>query len=150
MIREMTKEDLPAAKELIDSTGLFPSELLDGMADGVLGGESKTERWHVLEDEKLVGIVYFAPERMTEGTWNLYLIAVHAERQGQGIGSKLIKHVESTLAAEGNRILLVETSGNPDFELTRQFYLNNNYTLEARIREFYTTCEDKIVFWKKL
>ena len=87
---------------------------------------------------------------MTEGTWNLYLIAINADRQGTGEGSKLIAHVEKTLADEGQRVLLVETSGNPNFEQTRQFYRNNNYTEEARIREFYTTGEDKIVFWKKL
>ena len=87
---------------------------------------------------------------MTEGTWNLYLIAIHADRQGTGEGSKLIAHFERTLADEGQRVLLVETSGNPDFEQTCQFYRNNNYTEEARIWEFYTTGEDKIVFWKKL
>ncbi|MGD1885444.1 MAG: GNAT family N-acetyltransferase [Paracoccaceae bacterium] len=146
----MTRDDLPAVKALIDSTDLFPGEMLDGMAGDALDGESETERWMVLVDNGPVGVVYFAPERMTEGTWNLYLIAIHADRQGTGEGSKLIAHVEKTLADEGHRVLLVETSGNSDFEQTRQFYLNNMYTEEARIREFYTRGEDKIVFWKKL
>ena len=150
MIRKMNRADLPAVKDLIDSTGLFPGEMLDDMAGDALDGGSETERWYVLEDDKPIGVVYFAPERMTEGTWNLYLIAIHADRQGGGEGSKLIAHVEATLADEGHRILLVETSGNPEFEKTRQFYLNNDYTQEARVREFYTTGEDKIVFWKKL
>ena len=146
----MTRDDLPKVKEVINSTGLFRGEMLDGMTGEALDSESNTERWLVMEEEYLIGVVYFAPERMTEGTWNLYLIAVHADRQGMHNGSKLIAHVEATLAKEGHRILLVETSGNPEFEQTRQFYRNNGYTEEARIREFYTTGEDKIVFWKKL
>ncbi len=150
MIRNMTRDDLQAVKALIDSTGLFPGEMLDDMAGDALDGKSETERWMVLDDSGPIGVVYFAPERMTEGTWNLYLIAIHADRQGTGEGSKLIAHVERTLADEGHRVLLVETSGNPDFEQTRQFYHNNKYSEEARIREFYTTGEDKIVFWKKL
>ncbi|MEO0497071.1 MAG: GNAT family N-acetyltransferase [Pseudomonadota bacterium] len=150
MIRAMNREDLPAVIEVVNSTGLFPGEMLNGMASEALDGKSETERWYVLEDGHPIGVVYFAPERMTEGTWNLYLIAIHADRQGTGEGSKLIAHVERKLADEGHRILLVETSGNREFEQTRQFYRNNGYTEEARIREFYTTGEDKIVFWKKL
>ncbi|MEM7746717.1 MAG: GNAT family N-acetyltransferase [Pseudomonadota bacterium] len=146
----MTRDDLPAVKALIDSTGLFPGEMLDSIAGDVLDSKSETERWMVLDVKGPIGVVYFAPERMTEGTWNLYLIAIHADRQGKGEGSKLIAHVEKTLADEGQRVLLVETSGNPNFEQTRKFYRNNNYTEEARIREFYNTGEDKIVFWKKL
>ena len=31
------------------------------------------------EDRRPLGVVYVVPERMTNGTWNLYLIAVHPE-----------------------------------------------------------------------
>lgn len=150
MIRQMTRADVPAVKETIDSTGLFPSEMLDDMVREVLDGTNQSERWYVVEEEKPIGVAYFAPERMTQGTWNLYLIAVHSEQQGRGLGSKLISQVEAILAAEGQRILLVETSGNQEFEQTREFYLKNGFTQEARVREFYTKAEDKIVFWKKL
>ena len=150
MIREMTRGDLPSAKQIIDSTSLFPSELLDDMAADALNGQNKSERWLVIEDKEPVGIAYLAPERMTEGTWNLYLIAIHADRQGRGVGSRLVAHIEAALASEGHRILLVETSGNPEFQATRQFYLKNGYIQEACIREFYAPDEDKIVFWKRL
>ncbi len=150
MIREMTRNDLTSVKHIIDSTGLFPGELLDDMTAAALNGDASAERWFVLEDETPVGIAYVAPEQMTDGTWNLYLIAVHSDRQGIGGGSKLIAHIETMLAKEGQRLLLVETSGNPEFEKTRQFYLKNGYNQEACIREFYAPGEDKIVFWKKL
>ena len=146
MIREMTAADLLTVKEIIETTGLFPSE----MAAPALHGGSEAERWLVIEDKAPIGVAYVAPEQMTEGTWNLYLIAVHADRQGSGAGSKLISDIEEMLAGEDQRILLVETSGNEGFEQTRQFYLNKGYTEEARIREFYGEGEDKIVFWKKL
>lgn len=50
----------------------------------------------------------------------------------------------------GGRMLLVETSGLPDFERTRRFYMKCGCEEEARIRDFYTTGDDKVVFRKVL
>jgi hypothetical protein len=38
----------------------------------------------------------------------------------------------------------------PTFERTRAFYAKNGYDQEARIRDFYKSGEDKIVFRKAL
>jgi GNAT superfamily N-acetyltransferase len=80
----------------------------------------------------------------------LYLIAVHKSYQGLGIGAELMSFIEQKLTSLGKRILLVETSGLPEFELTRRFYHKCNYIKEAVIRDFYRVGEDKVVFWKKL
>ncbi|CAH1001498.1 hypothetical protein LEM8419_02401 [Neolewinella maritima] len=87
---------------------------------------------------------------MTEGTYNIYLIAVHPSMQGRGIGSRLMTYVENALRQTGQRILLVETSGLAVFARTRSLSHKLAYTEEARIREFYAAGEDKVVFWKKL
>lgn len=87
---------------------------------------------------------------MTEGTWNLLLIAVHPAWQGTGIGTRLTTAVEMRLAAAGARLLLVETSGLPEFAATRGFYRRRGYAEEARIRDFYRAGEDKLVFRKAL
>ncbi|MBW4510653.1 MAG: hypothetical protein KME64_29675 [Scytonematopsis contorta HA4267-MV1] len=62
----------------------------------------------------------------------------------------MIKYVENHLKELGERLLLVETSGLPNFEKTREFYLKNNYEKEATIREYYKEGDDKIIFRKKL
>ena len=54
------------------------------------------------------------------------------------------------LQQQGARILIVDTSGADNFQLTRQFYENLNYTKEAVIRDFWEEGDDKVVFWKKL
>lgn len=87
---------------------------------------------------------------MTDQTWNLQLIAVRPDRQGQGRGTALLRYVEQTLTAHGGRVLLVETSGLPSFERTRAFYHKCGYDEEARIRDFYQAGEDKIVYRKAL
>jgi ribosomal protein S18 acetylase RimI-like enzyme len=149
-IRPTTAGDTPALKAVIDATGLFPSDMLDDMLAGFLKSQGGDEIWLTDHDVGPVALAYCAPERMTQGTWNLYLIAVHPDRQGKGRGTALLRHVEQALAERGERVLLVETSGLPAFERTRAFYRQCGYDEEARIRDFYQAGEDKIVFRKAL
>ena len=150
-IRPVTAQDLAALKTVIDANELFPSQMLDEMVSGYLNHQESQEIWLTgTIDSRALAVAYCAPEKMTEGTWNLYLIAVHPEYQGQGIGTAMIEHVEQILATQGERILLVETSGLDDFAPTRSFYQQRGYEEEARIRDFYQAGEDKIVLRKSL
>ncbi|MFO1039176.1 MAG: GNAT family N-acetyltransferase [Geminicoccaceae bacterium] len=150
-IRPLTAAHLSSLMSVIDELGLFPSDMLDDMTAPFLTGTAPDDLWFVAMDgEVACAVAYCAPERMTDGTWNLFLIAVRENRQGQGVGARLTRHVERTLAERGARILLVETSGLPAFERARAVYRRLGFVEEARIREFYAEAEDKVVFWKKL
>ncbi|WP_029417935.1 GNAT family N-acetyltransferase [Brevundimonas bacteroides] len=149
-VRATRSDDLPALRQIIDSTGLFPGEMIDDMATPFLTESGSADRWLTLDDGEPIGVAYFAPERMTAGTWNLLLIAIRSDRQGQGLGARLIDAVEQALASDGQRVLLVETSGLPEFERTRAFYDGRHYRREAVIHDFYQAGEDKVVFWKRL
>jgi GNAT superfamily N-acetyltransferase len=149
-IRPIVWADLPALKRVIASTDLFPPDMLDGMMEGHWNGSADPALWLTFADPDPVAIAYAAREPMTDGCWNLFLIAVHADHHGQGIGRALLAFVEETLAVEGVRVLLVETSGDAGFSRTRGFYAQAGYEEEARIREFYAAGEDKIIFRKAL
>ncbi len=149
-IRAVSPKDLTHIKNIIEATAMFPVELLDEMISPFFKDPSSKEIWLTYEVGRPIAVVYSAPERMTSGTWNLLLIAVSPEYQGQGIGTELMTYIEHKLHANDENILLVETSGMAEFELTRKFYLNNNYVKEAVIRDFYAKGDDKVVFWKLL
>ena len=149
-IRTITSADMFALKGVIDANGLFPSDMLDEMTAAFFQGKTPDDIWLTVDQEGPIAVLYCAPEQMTVGTSNLYLIAVHPDRQGEGVGTLLIEHVEKQLKAKGQRILLVETSGLPAFERTRAFYQSRGFHQEARIREFYREGEDKIIFRKSL
>ncbi|KAL3920653.1 MAG: hypothetical protein SGILL_003152 [Bacillariaceae sp.] len=152
-IRDATSNDLANLKQVIDSSELFPSEMLDDMIAGYLAGTEDC-LWLTADDDNddtQTLIAYCAPEKMTEGTWNLYLIAVHKNKQGTGIGTQALQHLQEQLVAKKQaRVLLVETSGLDEFAQTRKFYLKNGFVEEARIRDFYKQGENKVVYWKSL
>ena len=148
-IRPVTPEDIPSLKAVIEANDLFPSDMLDDMISDYFNHNSN-DLWLTYEDNQPVAIAYCAPERMTEGTWNLLLIAVHPDYQAKGYGTSILNYIEQMLAARGERLLLVETSSLDSFELAQAFYLKCGYEKEAQIREFYQAGEDKIVFRKLL
>lgn len=148
-IREVVSSDLFTLKLVIDSSELFPSELLDDMISPFLNGADNSI-WLTGDSDEPTFVAFCNEEQMTEGTWNLYLIAVHKQMQGSGIGKRVLQHLEAFLKSKGARILIIETSGLPEFEGSRAFYANNGYTEEARIRDFYAAGDDKVVFWKSL
>jgi ribosomal protein S18 acetylase RimI-like enzyme len=154
MIRFITPNDTNALLALAEATGLFESDQIGELAEMLLEHFSaeadSPDLWFTDADDEPVGVAYVAPERMTEGTWNLYLIAIHPDRQKQGRGSALLSYVEKILTDRGERVLLVETSGVKDFEYVRAFYRKSGYDEEARIREFYRAGDDKIIFRKAL
>lgn len=142
---------------LAEASGLFqPNQLeeVSGMLTDYFGDNNSNSDhfWITDEDDNdgPVGVAYCASEPMTDGTWNLQLIAVRPDRQGQGHGATLLHYVEETLTARGGRVLLVETSGMESFERTRAFYRKCGYEKEARIRDFYKAGDDKIVYRKAL
>jgi ribosomal protein S18 acetylase RimI-like enzyme len=154
MIRPITPDDTDALMALADSVELFSSgeleELRQMLTDSLRKDGNTHPFWVTDDDDGCVGLAYCEPERLTSGTWNLQLIAVHPTHQRQGRGAKLLLFVEQTLADRGARVLLVETMGTPGFEHVQAFYRKNGYNEEARIREFYAEGADKIVFRKAL
>src|SRR4028119_839786 len=103
MIRPITPDDKTALIALAESVGLFgPDELeqVSEMLSGYLEGHNESgEFWITDDDNGLISVAYCAPERMTNGTWNVLLIAVHPDYQGQGRGAALMRNVEQTLSA---------------------------------------------------
>jgi ribosomal protein S18 acetylase RimI-like enzyme len=151
MIRPTISADLDALLAIADTIGFQPDEResLRQMLTDYLEGNSGDCFWLTDEDETVpVGVAYCEPERMTDQTWNLQLIAIRADRQGQGRGGKLVRYVEETLKAQGGRMLLVETLAS--FDQTRSFYMKCGFEEEARIRDFYAAGDDKVVYRKVL
>jgi ribosomal protein S18 acetylase RimI-like enzyme len=154
MIRETKAADSASILLLIVDAGLFDEgetvEVGQMLAAHFAGPPTSNEIWLTDDEDGPVGVAFVALEKMTEGTWNLLMLAVGKAHQSQGRGSALLRTIEQKLVAHGARILLVETSGTDGFESARQFYAKCGFEEEACIRDFYSAGNDKIVFRKRL
>ena len=150
-IRPTRHDDLADLQVVVESTGLFPGEMLPDMVSGFLSDKDSTDLWLTLEaGGKAVGFCYAVPEALAEGAWNMLAIAILPAVQGKGYGGALVARLEAVLRERGQRILIADTSGAAAFERTREFYRKAGYAEEARIRDFWAKGDDKVVFWKSL
>ncbi|NMC65121.1 MAG: GNAT family N-acetyltransferase [Acidobacteria bacterium] len=106
----------------------------------------------VIEDQsgKVTGYMTYGPTPLTEGTWDLYWIAVSPEVQGQGYGQLLVRYLENEVKKKGGRLVMIETSSQPKYLPTRKFYEKLGYREMARIPDFYRPGDDRVIFGKYL
>jgi ribosomal protein S18 acetylase RimI-like enzyme len=139
---------LRATPEFLPHEVTIAEELIDSFLNkGKLSGYTI----EVAEiDGKVVGYICWGDTPLTDGTWDIYWVAVDRNEQGKGIGAQLMAAAEKSIYATGGRLAVVETSGKPDYNKTRQFYLKIGYVEEARIKDFYTAGDDKVIMVKRL
>ncbi len=151
IIRPIVAADLNSIKNILDSSELFPFELLDDMIAPYFTEPGSGEIWFTYAQENIpVGLGYCVPEKLTDGTYNLLAIAVDKKQQGKGIGSAMLAYIENHLKEQQKRILIVETSSDDQFAQTRNFYKKAGYTIAGTIKDFWKEGDDKVIFLKKL
>lgn len=155
MIRPTLETDTPILLPLAEATGVFkPHEIvaLQEVLDDYHA--ANREAGHVsvtLESAgRIQGFAYYAPAAMTDRTWYLYWIAVERTEQARGMGTQLLRHAEEDIRKRQGRLLLIETSSLPNYELTRRFYLKNGYEQHAALKDFYCDGDDMVVFRKRM
>ncbi|MFI7275912.1 GNAT family N-acetyltransferase [Streptomyces sp. NPDC049879] len=154
MIRSAEPADTGAVVELAVTAGLFgPEEALfvTAMMAGYFGGAAEEGHRCLVDDaDGLRAVAYRQPKPAADRVWDLTMIAVRPGHQGRGIGTALLRHVEEELRGDGQRLLLVDTSGTPPYDRARTFYAGCGYAEEARVRDYWADGDDLVVFRKAL
>ncbi len=155
MIRAMRPDDKDAVMTLIRDTAFFIEDevkVAEELIDVYLNDpEQRDYRIVVIEDDsgKPVGYLTWGPTPLTEGTYDIYWMAVSPFAQGKGYGKKLLEFVEGQIRSLGGRLMIIETSGQMKYHPTREFYLKLGYSEVARIPDFYRVGDDRIIYTKK-
>lgn len=157
MIRNLIPDDRNKIEKILVDTGNFNDdevkialELID-----VYINNKEQKDYEIFTDEddetkEVRGYVCIGPRPLTEGTYDLYWIAVNPAIQSKGVGSGLVKYIEEHIKNKNGRLILIETSGKPGYEKERKFYEKNNYGLLYRIKDFYRPGDDLVVYGKYL
>jgi ribosomal protein S18 acetylase RimI-like enzyme len=154
-IRPMVKEDRNELVSILDGTPEFTSEekavaieLIDiYLEQGELSG------YHVLVVQMkftVSGYICYGPTPMTDRTWDIYWIAVAPDKRRHGLGRALLEYTEKLLTEKSGRLVIIETSSKPEYERTRIFYDSMDYTIAARITDFYSVGDDKLILRKDI
>jgi ribosomal protein S18 acetylase RimI-like enzyme len=100
--------------------------------------------------ERVLGYACFGATPMTEGTYDLYWLAVAENARGRGIGGALFAAVAQELKEREARIVRVETSSLEGQGGARRFYEKVGLRLAGAIADFYRQGDDLLVFAKVL
>jgi ribosomal protein S18 acetylase RimI-like enzyme len=150
----MEAADRSAVVRILEEVGNFnQAEIVCALelVDIYLGNSSQQDyRITVaLNGADVCGYVCWGPTPLTRGTYDLYWIATHPDVQGRGFGRKLLEYVESCVGRTDGRLLIIETSSKESYGDTVGFYRRLGYQEVSRIRDFYDTGDDKLVFAKR-
>jgi len=154
-IKPMAGTDKPAVMIILQNTPQFtPSDVaVAGELIDIYLEDPVNSGYFILVAEvntTILGYICYGPTPLTEGTWDVYWIAVDSKEQGKGIGKALLTSAESKIKESNGRLVLIETSSLPGYENTRRFYISQGYEIISRIPDFYTPGDDKITFLKRM
>lgn len=155
MIITATEADGLQILDITARAGVFSQEEVDCVRelwDEYLmeGSESCGYNFIVDRDgDQVAGFACYGPRDLTSGVFDLYWIAVDPNCRRGGVGRGLLLASEEAARKAGGRMIIAETSGTAHYEPTRNFYLGMGYTLEATIKDFYTTGDDLAIFIKR-
>ena len=151
----MLKKDKPALRQILQNTPEFePSEVVvaEEVIDSYLRDPVNSAYYTLVAEagSTVTGYISYGPTPLTEGTWDLYWMAVTREKQGLGIGGALMEAAEGEIRKAQGRLVIIETSSKPNYEKTRRFHLGHGYDIMARIPDFYAPGDDKLILQKRL
>ncbi len=131
-------EEIRVALELIDIVLDHP-----GQEDYIIRCAEATEG-------EILGYICYGRAPLTDAVYDLYWIVVHPASRNQGMGSSLLRQAEEDLIRRGARLLFIETSSMPSYEAPRGFYRKHGYQEQARILDYYSRGDHKVIFGKTL
>ncbi len=154
-IRPLMKSDRDAVVSIVRRTDVFSEGEVDVAAellDAVLNEPAQKDYIIYVSsmDERVTGYFCVGQTPLTDGTYDLYWIAVDPDHQGRKIGRRLLEAAEELVRSSGGRLIVAETSSTEKYRATRLFYEHTGYREVARIRDYYRSGDDLMIYGKYL
>ena len=154
MIRAMEARDKAPVLGLVRATGFFTDAeigVAEELVDIYLDRPGQKDYDVVVaenEAKAIAGYMTWGPTPLAEGAYDLYWMAVAPSEQGRGRGKELVRWLEAEVGKRDGRVIIIETSSQPKYHGTRQFYIDLGYKEVARIPDFYRAGDDRVIYAK--
>ncbi len=151
--KSLRAEDLDDVRQLLCDVQVFNlEEIACGveLAKETLAGEEGYHWVLAEEDGRLLGLICYGPVSLTDGTWDLYWILRAPGARSKGVAKALLEVCEADLRNRHARLLVLNTSGTPNYQPARDFYLRQGFQLTARLPEYYRPGDDLLIFTKQI
>ena len=155
-IRSIQPQDRTGLKALLQAQEHFRPEEIDvalELIDIALTQPGQEDyRLRVAEgpDGEVAGYVCYGKSPLTDAVYDIYWIVVHPAFGRRGVGSSLLRQAEADLKRLRARLLLIETSSRPSYAIPRAFYQKQGYQEQARVLDYYSVGDHKVIFGKTL
>lgn len=149
------EQERPAIEALLRRCGVFRDEEIDVALEvlDVYLYRLNQEDYQVYTAKRggaVAGYVCFGRNTMTDGTFELYWIAVDPEQHRRGVGRSLMTLAEYEISRQGGRLIAVETSSREDYHPTRKFYHDLGYRQAAVVADYYAPGDSKVILTRRI
>jgi len=153
-LRAVAVADRGAIADVIASDETFkPDEVAVALelVDAAIAGSADYEV-RVADDGEtgVCGYICFGRTPMTERTYDLYWIVVHARVRGRGVARLLVQAMEGEVRSRGGGQIRVETSETDGYGSARAVYARLGYPEASRLPDFYSPGDALITYYKVL
>jgi len=154
IIRPTVREDYESIMDILKGTNNFTTEeieIADELLQSYFTRSFASGYWtYTAVNDKVAGYICYGPTPLTDGTYDIYWIAVDPTLQGKGIGSELLNFAEKDISGHKGRLITIYTSSQENYSPTRNFYLRRGYLEGARIRDYYRPGDDLVIYVKQI
>jgi ribosomal protein S18 acetylase RimI-like enzyme len=152
---KVLKADVKAIRQMVALSAVFSPEEIDvaeELAQDAFTLGTKSHYHFLLADMAgvLAGYSCFGRIPLTDERYDLYWIVVNPDTQQQGIASQLMAETETAVRALGGKAVYAETSSRAVYTPAQRFYLKQRFAEQARMKNFYATGDDKLIYGKFL
>lgn len=147
------ESDIQRVKEILENSHFFNEEEVKiGVSlvkERLNNFNTSSYKFIFIENEE--GVVGYSCYGFIDGTkasYDLYWIAVDQKYKRSGYGSILLETTENFIQNKGGKNIYIETSSTDLYLPTRKFYEKANYKLEAEIKDFYDSDDNKLIYSK--
>jgi len=155
---QVRQDDLAAVRRITESSGFFQEAEIEVAVELVQTrlSQGAASGYHFLFADAAppahltIGYSCFGPIPCTQGSFDLYWIAVQNSYRRIGLGKLLLVESEGIIRRMGGRRIYAETSSSSQYEPTRIYYSRSGYMQQALIPDFYAPGDGKIIYVKEI